>query len=128
MLAWIRNLGFLGDGTAAPVTPEVPRPQGGGHRYLPPEYPKRKFTKKDEKELKKLLLEVVEEDNYSAQKRAEELASLENAATGIRNAVDQAQKVIRKQALSQKLEWEEAQRRIKELEEEEDLLLILAML
>lgn len=128
MLGWLLNLGFAGGGAAAPVTPEVPSPQGGGHRYLPSEYPKRKFTKKDEKELKKLLLEVVEKDDYSAQKRAEELATLDNAATGIRNAVDQAQKIIRKQALSQKLEWEEAQRRIKELEEEEDLLLILAML
>jgi hypothetical protein len=113
--------------SAAVVTPTTPRPLGGGgHHYLP--HQKRKFTKKDEKELKKLLLEIVEDDSYLAQRKAQELASLENAATGIRNAVNDAQKSIRKQALSQRLEWQEAQRRIKELDEEEDLLLLIAIL
>lgn len=128
MLGWALVLGFAGSGTSTPVVVPTPTHPGGGHRYLAYDYPRRKFTKKDEKELKKLLLQVVEKESSSAQKRAEELASLENAATGIRNAVDEAQKVVRKQALAQKIEWEEAQRRIKELEEEEDLLLILAML
>jgi hypothetical protein len=119
---------FLNLGNKSGVVTPTPTPRpigGGGHHYLP--Y-RREFTKKDEKELKKLLLEVVEEENYSAKRRAEELASLANAATGIRNAVNEAQKTVRKQALSRNIEWEEAQRRIKELDEEEDLLLILAML
>lgn len=117
---------FLNLGNKSGVVPPTPRPiGGGGHHYLP--Y-RREFTKKDENELKKLLLEVVEEESYSAKRRAEELASLANAATGIRNAVNEAQKTVRKQALSRNIEWEEAQRRIKELDEEEDLLLILAML
>lgn len=133
MLAVLLNLGFAGGGQVAPA-PEEPN-RGGtggrGYRYLPGEFPKRKFTKKDETELKNLLLKVVE-DEKNAQERlerkAESLSEVVNAAEGIRRAIDAAQKVVRQQALSQKLEWDEAKRRIKEIEEEEEVLLLLAAL
>lgn len=132
MLAVLLNLGFAGGGQVTP-TPEEPN-RGGtggrGYRYIG-EFPKRKFTKKDETELKNLLLKVVE-DEKNAQERlerkAESLSEVVNAAEGIKRAVDAAQKVVRQQALSQKLEWDEAKRRIQEIEEEEELLLLLAAL
>lgn len=128
MLAVLLNLGFAGGGTVAPEVSHV----GGSGRILPAEWPKkkRKFTDKDEKELKKLLRKVVEDEKNAQQKlekKAESLRNVVNAAEGIRNAVDDVQRLVRKQALAHRISWEEAQRRIEELEEEEDILLMLAL-
>lgn len=130
MLGWLLNLGFAGGGEAAEEPAAAPaRSPGGRYVYLP-DYPTRKFTKKDEEELKKLLLKVVEEETGHAdlQKKAVELQEVSNAAAGIRRAVDKAQQVVRRQAMQNRINWIEAQRRIEELEEEEDLILLLAMI
>lgn len=120
------NLGNSPDAAPPPV-PSTPTTQGGG-RFLPAYYPKkRKFNRKDEKELKKLLLSAVDDEKNAQrklEKKADELKRVANAAEGIRNAVDEAQKVIRQQAKSNEIKWAEAQRKIKELEDEEDMLLI----
>jgi hypothetical protein len=124
MLGWALNLGFAGSGEVV-VTKSTP--QGGGH--ILPEISPRKFTKKDENELKRLLLEIVEKEKHDAQeRRAEELARLRDSEAGIKRAVNEAEKAVRKQALNQQIQWDEAKRRIEELEEEEDMLLILASL
>lgn len=119
----------IGDGVAAP-TPAAPKTGGGGGRFIHFAEPYRKFTKKDEKELKRLLLKVVEQESLEAkvdlQKKARELAEVSNAASGIKRAVDQVEAIVKADARANRIHWVEAKRRLEELEEEEDLILLIA--
>lgn len=122
----------IGDGVAvAPPAPAPSTPSGGG-RYVRhfTERPYRKFTKKDERELKQLLQKVVEEESKQAEvdlnKKARELAEVADAATGIRRAVDQVESIIKADLRAHEISLPEARRRLEELEEEEDLLLLIA--
>ena len=130
MLAILMNLGFAGGGAATPEP--TPAPSGGGGRFFTPWEPKkRKFTKKDEKELKKLLLQVVEEEQdpeaeLALQRKAVELAEVSGAISGIKQAVTAAEQAVLAQARAHEITRVEAKRRIEELEEEEDLILLLA--
>lgn len=132
MLGWLLNLGFAGSGEDAPAPPPAPTPTtgGGGGRFVHFAEPYRKFTRKDEKELKQLLLEVVEKESLEAkvdlQKKARELAEVSNAAAGIRRAVEQVESIVKADARANRIHWIEARRRLDELEEEEDLILLIA--
>lgn len=129
-MLWLMNLGFAGGGAATPAP--TPAPGGGGGRFFTPWEPKkRKFTKKDEKELKKLLLQVVEEEQdpeaeLALQRKATELAQVAGALSGIKQAVTEAEKAVLAQARAHEITRVEAKRRIEEIEEEEDLILLLA--
>ena len=130
-MLWLLNMGFAAGGTPEPEPAPVSTGSGGG-RYVRhfTEYPRRKFTKKDERELKRLLLEVVEEESKQAEvdlnKKARELAEVSDAAAGIRRAVQQVESIIKSEARAHEISAREAKRRIEELEEEEELLLLIA--
>lgn len=134
MLAWALNLGFAASGSdAEPPAPEPVVSGGmGGGRYVRhfTERPYRKFTKKDERELKQLLIKVVEEESKQAEvdlnKKARELAEVANAAEGIKRAVEQVESIIKADLRAHEISLPEARRRLDELEEEEDLLLLIA--
>ena len=117
----------LGNGVAAviPATPTT-----GGGRFVHFAEPYRKFTRNDERELKRLLLKVVEQESLAAkvdlQKKARELAEVSNAAAGIKRAVDQVAAIVKADARADRIHWIEARRRLDELEEEEDLILLIA--
>jgi hypothetical protein len=124
---------FLNLGNNAGVTPPPPpstsQSPGGKFVYFSPDVPYKKFTKKDEKELKKLLLEVVEkESNAELIAKANELRKYIDVALGIRHAVDQAIQAIEWQLVNRKIDLAEAQRRIQRIEEEEDTLLLLSII
>lgn len=127
-----RPYGSFAGKAPAPVVSKVIIP-GGGHfiAYPEPEKKKREFTKKDENELKRLLLRVAEDEKRAQEKleqKARSLRDVENAAEGIQSAIRAAEVSIRQQARQKKISWEEAQKRIQEIDEEEDLLLILLAL
>lgn len=121
----------MGDGVAV-VTPPAPSTPSGGGRYVRhfTERHYRKFTKKDERELKRLLQKVVEEESKQAEvdlnKKARELAEVANAAEGIKRAVEQVESIIKADLRAHEISLPEAKRRLEELEEEEDLLLLIA--
>ena len=120
-----------GEEVVTPPAPAVSRGSGGG-RYIRhfSERTFRKFTKKDERELKQLLQKVVEEESKQAEvdlnKKARELAEVANAAAGIKRAVQQVESIINADLRAHEISLPEAKRRIQELEEEEELLLLIA--
>lgn len=123
----------IGDGVETPAPPPAAVSSGsGGGRYVRhfTERPYRKFTKKDERELKQLLQKVVEEESKQAEvdlnKKARELAEVANAAAGIKRAVEQVESIIKSDLRAHEISLPEAKRRIQELEEEEELLLLIA--
>lgn len=117
-----------GNSWGAATAPQPARSSGGG-RIIGEYF--RKFTKKDERELKKLLLKAVETEKKQAQeqleRKAKDLQDVANAYEGIRHAVDLVQLIIIEQAKRQEITWIKAQQLINDLEDEEDLILMLAL-
>lgn len=102
---------------------------GGGGRYrhwTPDLEPKRKFTKKDEKELNKLILQAAEEENHSALlRKAESLQNVSGALTGVRQAVSSAAAEVRQMARTEEITRKKAKALLEEINEEEEILLAL---
>lgn len=98
---------------------------GGGGRYrhwTPDVEPKRKFTKKDEKELKKLILKA--EENHSALlRKAESLQGVSGAISGVREAVNSVAKDVREMARAEEISKKKAKELLEEIYEEEEILL-----
>jgi hypothetical protein len=125
---FIVTRGFdIGEVVAPPPSTEF-RGGGGGGRYThwTPDFEPRKFTKKDEKELKKLILQAVEEENHSALlRKAESLQNVSGALTGVRDAVNAASAEVRDMARAQEITRKKAKELLEEISEEEEILLAL---
>lgn len=127
-MLWLLNLGFAGGGSE--ITPEVPPPGGGGRyirHYTPSDPPKRKFTKKDEKELVTLLKRATENDSQRAhkelEKKAKQLKHVRDAVPGVQAAVDKLAADIQARVKEEEITKRHAAELLIEIEEEEMIIL-----
>lgn len=135
-LGWLLNLGFAGgDGAVVSPTPEPVRSPGGVSRAMhwapdrPVQYPKRKLTNREEKELKTLVRKAIDYEDEQARKRLEALArkyrDFENSLASFAEAFQGMSEINRRRFEQHRISVLAYQRMKEEIEEEEAIILRL---
>jgi len=117
-------------------TPAATTTGGGGRfyrhysRHYPYEEKRKKLTKKDEKELKRLLINVAEEEKRAKQKleaKVRELHEEMKLITDIQEIISEVEKYFIRQKNLDKITSEELIKRMEIIQEEETIMLLLAL-